>query len=143
LGVVEHRAKPGTSLDEMKKSGYVDEAYLKKLAATAGFRFEAASAVNDNPKDTKDYAQGVWTLPPTLRLGEKDRDKYLAIGESDRMTLKFVKVAPKTDSAARATRAVGPARRGGGLLRARSMRQRTERRFGGEHRRLKRWNIIA
>jgi predicted methyltransferase len=91
LGVVEHRAKPGTSLDEMKKSGYVDEAYVKKLAATAGFRFDAASPVNDNPKDTKDYAEGVWTLPPTLTLGEKDRDKYLAIGESDRMTLRFVK----------------------------------------------------
>jgi predicted methyltransferase len=91
LGVVEHRAKAGTSLDEMKKSGYVDEAYVKKLAANAGFRLDAASPVNDNPKDTKDYAEGVWTLPPTLTLGEKDRDKYLAIGESDRMTLRFVK----------------------------------------------------
>jgi predicted methyltransferase len=91
LGVVEHRAKPGTSLEETKKSGYVDEAYVKKLATAAGFRFDAASAVNDNPKDTKDYAKGVWTLPPTLALGDKDRDKYLAIGESDRMTLRFVK----------------------------------------------------
>jgi predicted methyltransferase len=91
LGVTEHRARPGTSLEEMSKSGYTDEAYVKKLAATAGFRFEAASPVNDNPKDTKDYPEGVWTLPPTLALGEKDRAKYLAIGESDRMTLKFVK----------------------------------------------------
>jgi predicted methyltransferase len=91
LGVVEHRAKPGTSLEETKKSGYVDEAYVKKLATAAGFRFDAASPVNDNPKDTKDYAKGVWTLPPTLALGDKDRDKYLAIGESDRMTLRFVK----------------------------------------------------
>lgn len=91
LGVVEHRAKPGTSLDEMRKSGYVDEAYVKKLAATAGFRFDAESPVNNNPKDTKDYPKGVWTLPPTLTLGDKDRDKYLAIGESDRMTLRFVK----------------------------------------------------
>jgi len=91
LGVVEHRAKPGTSLAETRKSGYVDEAYVKKLAATAGFRFDAESPINDNPKDTKDYPQGVWTLPPTLTLGDKDRDKYLAIGESDRMTLRFVK----------------------------------------------------
>jgi len=91
LGVVEHRAKPGTSLDETRKSGYVDEAYVRKLATDAGFRFVAASAVNDNPKDTKDYPKGVWTLPPTLTLGDQDRDKYLAIGESDRMTLKFVK----------------------------------------------------
>lgn len=93
LGVVEHRARPGTSLEEMSKSGYVDEAYVKKLAATAGFRFEAASPINDNPKDTKDYPEGVWTLPPTLTLGDKDRAKYLAIGESDRMTLRFLKPA--------------------------------------------------
>jgi predicted methyltransferase len=91
LGVVEHRAKPGTSLEQMSKSGYVDEAYLKKLAETAGFRFVAESPVNNNPKDTKDYPEGVWTLPPTLALGDKDREKYLAIGESDRMTLKFIK----------------------------------------------------
>jgi len=91
LGVVEHRAKPGTSLDETKKSGYVDESYVRKLATDAGFRFVGASSVNDNPKDTKDYPKGVWTLPPTLTLGNQDRDKYLAIGESDRMTLKFMK----------------------------------------------------
>jgi predicted methyltransferase len=91
LGVVEHRAKPGTSLEETHKSGYVDEAYVKKLAATAGFRFDAESPINDNPKDTKDYPEGVWTLPPTLALRDKDREKYLAIGESDRMTLRFVK----------------------------------------------------
>jgi predicted methyltransferase len=91
LGVVEHRARPGTSLEEMKKSGYVDEAYVKKLAVTAGFRFDAESSINDNPQDTKDYPKGVWTLPPTLALGNEDRAKYLAIGESDRMTLRFVK----------------------------------------------------
>lgn len=94
LGVVDHRAKPGTTLAETKKTGYIDEAYVKKLATAAGFRFDAASSVNNNPKDTKDYPEGVWTLPPTLTLKEKDRDKYLAIGESDRMTLRFVK--PKT-----------------------------------------------
>jgi len=91
LGVVEHRAKPGTSLAETRKSGYVDEAYVKKLAAAAGFRFDAESPINDNPKDTKDYPEGVWTLPPTLALGDKDRAKYVGIGESDRMTLRFVK----------------------------------------------------
>jgi predicted methyltransferase len=91
LGVVEHRARPGTSLEEMSKSGYVAEAYVKQLASAAGFRFEAESPINDNPKDTKDYTEGVWTLPPTLALGDKDRAKYLAIGESDRMTLRFVK----------------------------------------------------
>jgi predicted methyltransferase len=91
LGIVEHRGKPGETVDEMKKSGYVSEAYVKTLAQQAGFRFVASSPVNNNPKDTKDYAEGVWTLPPTLQLGDKDREKYLAIGESDRMTLKFIK----------------------------------------------------
>ena len=91
LGVVEHRAKPGSGLGQVRKSGYVEEGYVKTLAANAGFRFDRASPINDNPKDTKDYPQGVWTLPPTLALGDKDRDKYLAIGESDRMTLRFVK----------------------------------------------------
>lgn len=93
LGVVEHRAKPGTSLEQTKKSGYVTEDYVKTLAAKAGFRFVAESLVNDNPKDSKDYPEGVWTLPPTLTLGDQDQAKYLAIGESDRMTLKFVKPA--------------------------------------------------
>jgi predicted methyltransferase len=93
LGVVEHRAKPGTSPEEMRKSGYVDEAYVKKLATTAGFRLDAELPINDNPKDTKDYPEGVWTLPPTLALGDKDRAKYLAIGESDRMTLRFVRAS--------------------------------------------------
>jgi predicted methyltransferase len=93
LGVVEHRAKAGTGIEEMRKTGYMDEDYIKKLATTAGFRFDAESPVNNNPKDTKDYPEGVWTLPPTLELGDKDRAKYLAIGESDRMTLRFVKPA--------------------------------------------------
>jgi predicted methyltransferase len=91
LGVVEHRAKPGTSLEEMRKTGYVDEAYVKSLAADAGFRIDAESPINDNPKDTKDYPRGVWTLPPTPELGDQARARYLAIGESDRMTLRFVK----------------------------------------------------
>ena len=91
LGVVEHRAAPGTSLEQMKDSGYVTEDEVKRLALQAGFRFESASEINANPKDTKDYAKGVWTLPPVLALKELDRAKYLAIGESDRMTLRFIK----------------------------------------------------
>ncbi|WP_428380645.1 class I SAM-dependent methyltransferase [Nevskia ramosa] len=91
LGVVEHRAPAGQSREESKKNGYVTEAYIKALAFGAGFEFAGSSPVNDNPRDTKDYPEGVWTLPPVLRLKDVDRDKYLAIGESDRMTLKFVK----------------------------------------------------
>ncbi|MGQ0699062.1 MAG: class I SAM-dependent methyltransferase [Panacagrimonas sp.] len=94
LGVVEHRAKPGTSLDKMKGSGYVTEAHVIELAKAAGFQLDASSEINANPKDGTVHPEGVWTLPPTLRLGDKDREKYLAIGESDRMTLRFVK--PKT-----------------------------------------------
>ena len=91
LGVVEHRAAPGASIESMKTSGYVTEDEVKRMAQAAGFRFESASEINANPKDTKNYAEGVWTLPPSLALKDKDREKYLAIGESDRMTLRFVK----------------------------------------------------
>jgi len=91
LGVVEHRANPGTSFEEQIKSGYMTEAYVIEAAQKAGFRLVARSELNANPRDTKDHPEGVWTLPPVLRMGEKDRAKYLAIGESDRMTLKFVK----------------------------------------------------
>ncbi len=91
LGVVEHRAPAGQSREQSKQNGYVTEAYIKALAYGAGFEFAGSSPVNDNPRDTKDYPEGVWTLPPVLRLKDVDRDKYLAIGESDRMTLKFVK----------------------------------------------------
>jgi len=91
LGVVDHRAKPGTPFKQQIDSGYMTEEYVISTAEKAGFKFAAKSEANANPKDTKDYPGGVWTLPPTLREGEKDRDKYLAIGESDRMTLKFVK----------------------------------------------------
>lgn len=90
LGVVEHRANPDQE-DPMAKSGYVREQDVIELAAKAGFKLVGSSEVNANPKDTKNHPEGVWTLPPSLRLGEKNRDKYLAIGESDRMTLKFMK----------------------------------------------------
>jgi predicted methyltransferase len=93
LGVVEHRAKPGTNVKGMIDSGYVTEEYTIKRALAAGFKLDAKSDVNNNAKDTKDYPKGVWTLPPTLTEGEKDRAKYLEIGESDRYTLRFVKPA--------------------------------------------------
>ena len=92
LGVVEHRAKPGRQ-DPAARSGYVTEAFVIELAETAGFRWVATSEINANPKDTKDYPKGVWTLPPTYAAGEADRLKYAAIGESDRMTLRFIKPA--------------------------------------------------
>ena len=72
-------------------SGYVSEAQVIAFAKAAGFELVARSEINANPKDTKDYPNGVWTLPPVLREGDKDREKYLAIGESDRMTLRFAK----------------------------------------------------
>lgn len=91
LGVVEHRAAPGTALEPMKESGYVTEAHAIERARAAGFELVAKSEINANPRDTKDHPKGVWTLPPRLALGEQDRAKYLAIGESDRMTLRFVR----------------------------------------------------
>jgi predicted methyltransferase len=91
LGVKDHRAKPGTPFQQQIDSGYLTEEYVIGVAEKAGFKLAGKSEVNANPKDTKDYAKGVWTLPPTLRLGNQDKEKYLAIGESDRMTLKFVK----------------------------------------------------
>ena len=91
LGVVDHRAKPGTTLAANKETGYLPVDVVIKLATDAGFKLVAQSEINANPKDTKDYTKGVWTLPPTLTLKDQDREKYLAIGESDRMTLKFTK----------------------------------------------------
>ena len=91
FGVVEHRADAGTTLEKMKKSGYVTERHAIKMAEKHGFELVSKSEVNANPKDIKDYPRGVWTLPPNLRLKEVDRAKYLNIGESDRMTLLFRK----------------------------------------------------
>lgn len=91
LGVVDHRL-PETRPDfEMVASGYMKQSYVIRQAEAAGFRLEATSEINANPRDTADHPKGVWTLPPTLRLGDEDREKYHAIGESDRMTLKFRK----------------------------------------------------
>lgn len=93
LGVVEHRANPKSKRDPKAKSGYVLEKDVIRMAKAAGFKLVAQSEINANPKDTKDYPEGVWTLPPVLKLKDQDREKYLAIGESDRMTLRFVKPA--------------------------------------------------
>ena len=91
FGVVEHRAKPGTSMEAMKKSGYVSEEHAIEIAKKHGFKLVAKSEINANPKDSTDHPGGVWTLPPNLRLKDVDREKYLEIGESDRMTLLFKK----------------------------------------------------
>ncbi|HEY3499173.1 MAG TPA: hypothetical protein VGK73_30995, partial [Polyangiaceae bacterium] len=95
LGIEQHRAAPDKNPDESSKQGYLPEAWLIAQVEAAGFKLAAKSEINANPKDTKDYPEGVWALPPTLRLGETDKAKYLAIGESDRMTLAFVKVEKK------------------------------------------------
>lgn len=91
LGVVQHRAPAGTAPGTLVEKGYVTEANVIGLAEAAGFRLDARSEINANPRDTRDYPEGVWTLPPTLRLGDVNLEQYLEIGESDRMTLRFVK----------------------------------------------------
>ena len=99
LGVEDHRADPRPMIPEAR-DGYVSTAWMTEAVTKAGFRLEAASEINANPKDTKDHPFGVWTLPPTRRTHEKDKPtptgfdpaKYEAIGESDRMTLRFARV---------------------------------------------------
>jgi len=91
LGIEQHRAAPDADPAKSAEKGYLPEAYLVGVLESIGFKLAGKSEINANPRDTKDYADGVWTLPPVLRLGEKDRARYVAIGESDRMTLKFVK----------------------------------------------------
>jgi predicted methyltransferase len=91
LGIEDHRLPEDASAEREKSSGYIKVSTVRALAEKAGFHFVAASEVNANPKDTTDWEKGVWTLPPTFALGDTDRAKYEAIGESDRMTLKFIK----------------------------------------------------
>lgn len=91
LGVVEHRAPEESNRKWMSQNGYVTQSKVIALAESAGFKLVGTSEINANPYDTKDHPEGVWTLPPSLRLKKVDRQKYLTIGESDRMTLKFVK----------------------------------------------------
>lgn len=93
LGVVQHRAPEEGDVVEWAKKGYVPESRVIQAAEKAGFVLDAKSEINANPQDLKDSDEGVWRLPPTLSLGDKDREKYLAIGESDRMTLRFKKPA--------------------------------------------------
>ena len=89
LGVVDHRLPESADAERERTSGYIKVSTVRRLAEAAGFRFVAASEVNANPQDTADWPRGVWTLPPTLALRDQDRDRYMAIGESDRMTLLF------------------------------------------------------
>ena len=91
LGIEEHRLPEAMPQDAKASSGYVHESYVIKMAESVGFRLAAKSDVNANPNDKADHKNGVWALPPTLANRDQDRDKYRAIGESDRMTLKFVK----------------------------------------------------
>jgi len=91
VGVEEHRGKASEPQDPEAKTGYVNQDYAISLFEKAGFVLDGTSEINANPADTKNYPEGVWTLPPTLRLGEENRDTYLAIGESDRFTLRFIK----------------------------------------------------
>ncbi|HEX9966088.1 MAG TPA: methyltransferase [Allosphingosinicella sp.] len=91
LGVVEHRLPESADPARERSSGYIKVSTVRRLAEAAGFRLVAQSEINANPADTKDHPNGVWSLPPSLRGKDVDRDRFLAIGESDRMTLKFVK----------------------------------------------------
>ena len=94
LGISEHRLPEDRDPRLEYTSGYVKQSTVVRLAEAAGFRLAAASEINANPKDGADWPNGVWTLPPIMKLGDQDRDRYIAIGESDRMTLKFVKSVP-------------------------------------------------
>jgi predicted methyltransferase len=91
FGIEDHRGLTTAPQDPRAKTGYVREDYAKALITQAGFQLAGASPIGNNPRDTKIYPKGVWTLPPTLAMGKVDRAKYLAIGESDRWTLKFIK----------------------------------------------------
>lgn len=93
LGLVEHRSSRLSEISSKAGEGYLDEYYVIAVAQQAGFVLVERSEINANPKDSKDYPKGVYALPPTLAMGSQDKDKYLAIGESDRMTLKFIKPA--------------------------------------------------
>lgn len=92
LGLVQHRANAGADANESAQKGYVPEKYLIRLIESKGFELVDKSEINANSKDTKDYPKGVWSLPPSYRGGDENKAKYTDIGESDRMTLKFVKL---------------------------------------------------
>jgi predicted methyltransferase len=89
LGVEDHRGRNDQPQDPKAKNGYVRQDYAIALITKAGFEFVGSSEVNANPRDSKDWVDGVWTLPPTLSQGEKDRARYVAVGEADNFVLKF------------------------------------------------------
>jgi predicted methyltransferase len=91
FGVVAHRAKPDADVKASVEKGYLPEKWVIEQITKAGFKLESKSEINANAKDTKDHAEGVWALPPNLRVPDAEKAKFQAIGESDRMTLKFVK----------------------------------------------------
>lgn len=91
LGIVEHRANSLSEISSSAAEGYTDEGYVIKVIESVGFKLTGRTGINNNPKDTKNYPRGVYSLPPTFAMGDIEREKYLAIGESDRMTLKFIK----------------------------------------------------
>jgi len=112
LAIEQHRAKPDAEITAASKNGYLPEKFVIQQVEQAGFKLAGKSEVNANPKDTTDHPHGVWSLPPSLRGGDVDREKYTAIGESDRMTLKFKKVkikAPKAEKEAAPAGAAAPA----------------------------------
>ncbi|MBX3261174.1 MAG: class I SAM-dependent methyltransferase [Labilithrix sp.] len=109
LGIEQHRANADAKVEESAKKGYLPEKWVIERVEAAGFKLAGKSEINANPKDTKDYADGVWALPPTLKGADKDKERLTAIGESDRMTLKFTKVAAKAAPAAGAKPAAPPA----------------------------------
>jgi len=93
LGIVDHHLPEEADKAAELSSGYVKKSTLVKLAEEAGFKLDGESDINANPKDDHNHPKGVWTLPPVYALGETDRAKYREIGESDRLTLRFVKPA--------------------------------------------------
>lgn len=93
FGVEQHRANADADPNKTAETGYLPEATVIAAAEAAGFELVEKSEINANPKDTKDHPEGVWSLPPSLEGGDKDKAKFMAIGESDRMTLKFRKPA--------------------------------------------------
>jgi predicted methyltransferase len=109
LGIEQHRAAADADPTASSKKGYLPEKWLIEQVEAAGFKLAGKSEVNANPKDTRDYPEGVWALPPSFALGDKDREKYAAIGESDRMTLKFTKVSPPAVKPATTAAAPKPA----------------------------------
>ena len=93
LGIEDHRGQRDVAQDPKAADGYVRQDYAIALAKAAGFEFVGSSEIDANPKDTANWPKGVWTLPPTYRLGDQDKAKYAAIGEADNFVLKFRKPA--------------------------------------------------